>query len=622
MKKMSARVLAFLLIIGLFCTGLTGCGKKQDAPQEPETSAPETTPEESGEETDPAPVCTLEAASSYDEAYTVLEQAAQAAGYVNSANLGVVEEFFSREDIPSYSSGFGERKTGAVQCPEGVQAADVTVLSGDKLYSVAGGQLRIFTAQGAQTRELSATQVCEVEAGYDNYEETAQAVAVSGTKAAVITYVYAWMTQEQPDGSWSDQTINETRVKLYDLSDPAAPKLTATFAQDGGYHQAVLTENTLYLLTDYYVYDFNQDDPETFVPHAGGAMVPAEQLLLNRQCQTAEYTVVSAISMDSGSALSSSAVTGAYHAVFASATEMDLLGWCYAAEVSEPYAQEQYQVEDYDYTAVTVIGQFDLSGGLAFRSSACVTGRITDFGAVDIASGTLRLATLAETFTNRRFTDDEFGWENIEQGNHTFSNEIHVLDGQLQETGSLTGLSEDTLLYYVRFHGDAAYVVAYDQKTPMYTIDLSDPAEPKQVPASWAALPELLLPYETGTAVGVIPDGTGTVSLAFADLTDPQNPSLGAAVQTEGSASCIQNQAGTFVSSAHSFVALPTASGVVLYRFANGSFEKAAEVPLEISEDTRLFEAEGILYLCSSAQTVAVELTGFTVVGQSASAAG
>lgn len=622
MKKILVRLLAFLCMIGLFGTALTGCGKKQEPQQKPETSTPAATQDDTEEKPDVTPECTLEAAASYDDVYTVLEHGAKASGYVNSANLGVVEEFFSRENIPAYSGGFGERMGRVSAWPEGVSAADISVLSGDKIYSVAGGELKIFAAQGAQTSQLSTTQVCEVEAGYDNYEETAQAIAVSGTKAAVVTYVYAWMTQEQADGTWSDETVNETRVKFYDVSDPAAPKLTSTFTQDGGYSQAVLSGTMLYLLTDYYVYDFSQDDPETFVPHAGGAMVPAEQILLNGQCQMAEYTVVSALSMDSGTALSSAAVTGAFNAVFPSAAELNLLGWCYATQVSDPYTQDQYQVEDYSYTAVTVIGQFDLSAGLDFKTSACITGRVTDLGAVDLKDGALRLATLAETFTNRRFTDDEFGWENVEQGAHTFSNEIHILDEQLQETGSLTGLSEDALLYYVRFLDDAAYVVAYDQKAPMYLIDLSDPAAPRQVSAEWAALPELLLPFETGTAVGVIPDGNGTVSLAMADLTNLEAASLGTAAQTEGSAGCIQNQAGVFVSPEHDLVALPASSGIVLYHFADGSFEKSTEIPLEVTDDTRIFEAGGMLYLCGNTQTVAVELNGFTVVGQTASAAG
>ena len=64
-------------------------------------------------------------------------------------------------------------------------------------------------------------------------KETAQAVAVSGDRAAVMTYVYAWNTVAGENGEWSSETVSQTHVKLYDVQDKAAPVAVADFVQDG-----------------------------------------------------------------------------------------------------------------------------------------------------------------------------------------------------------------------------------------------------------------------------------------------------------------------------------------------------------------------------------------------------
>jgi uncharacterized secreted protein with C-terminal beta-propeller domain len=53
-----------------------------------------------------------------------------------------------------------------------------------------------------------------------------------------------------------------------------------------------------------------------------------------------------------------------------------------------------------------------------------------------------------------------------------------VGEDSLSETGSVTDLGVDEQIYAVRFLGDTGYVVTFRQTDPLYTIDLSDPANP------------------------------------------------------------------------------------------------------------------------------------------------
>jgi hypothetical protein len=62
------------------------------------------------------------------------------------------------------------------------------------------------------------------------------------------------------------------------------------------------------------------------------------------------------------------------------------------------------------------------------------------------------------------------------------SNQLAVLvgqDGQLLETGKLTGLAPGENIYAMRFDRDRGYMVTFRQTDPLFTLDLSDPANPR-----------------------------------------------------------------------------------------------------------------------------------------------
>src|SRR5207247_1081052 len=61
------------------------------------------------------------------------------------------------------------------------------------------------------------------------------------------------------------------------------------------------------------------------------------------------------------------------------------------------------------------------------------------------------------------------------------SNNLYVLDqqdGLLQIVGKLENLANGERIYAVRYLGDTAFVVTFRQTDPLFTVDLSDPANP------------------------------------------------------------------------------------------------------------------------------------------------
>jgi len=56
---------------------------------------------------------------------------------------------------------------------------------------------------------------------------------------------------------------------------------------------------------------------------------------------------------------------------------------------------------------------------------------------------------------------------------------LAAADGRLVQRGQVGGLGQGERIYAVRFMGDVGYVVTFRETDPLYTVDLSDPANPR-----------------------------------------------------------------------------------------------------------------------------------------------
>ena len=119
----------------------------------------------------------------------------------------------------------------------------------------------------------------------------------------------------------------------------------------------------------------------------------------------------------------------------------------------------------------TGIHRFDISGseGPVYEASGSVNGFLLNQFAMSEYDGYLRVAS----------TDLPNWWW---RGNGTSESRVDVLerDGrELRVVGSVGGLGRDEQIFAVRFIGEVGYVVTFRQTDPLYTIDLSDPTDPR-----------------------------------------------------------------------------------------------------------------------------------------------
>jgi hypothetical protein len=124
----------------------------------------------------------------------------------------------------------------------------------------------------------------------------------------------------------------------------------------------------------------------------------------------------------------------------------------------------------------TDIYRFDITGPgpPRFAAGGSVPGYLIDQYALSQWQGYLRVATT--TGTSWALADEP------PAGAQTSSSAVYVLSTRgpvMRLAGHVTGLGPAERIYSVRFMGPVGYVVTFRQTDPLYTVDLSDPAQPR-----------------------------------------------------------------------------------------------------------------------------------------------
>ncbi len=147
----------------------------------------------------------------------------------------------------------------------------------------------------------------------------------------------------------------------------------------------------------------------------------------------------------------------------------------YISEAAHDWWWFWWNEEDED---VTNIHAFDISkaGQTTYVGSGRIKGRIENSFSMGEKDGLLRVAA----------TTDRFGrwWVDPREQNEAPASVSHVYvlaqqEGKLQQIGHLGGIAPGERIFSARFVGDRAYVVTFRNVDPLFTIDLSDPTEPK-----------------------------------------------------------------------------------------------------------------------------------------------
>lgn len=388
----------------------------------------------------------IQTAKSYDQIYEYL-QANQDNQYGTDTGMlerGVVTE--SAEDSSSTNSAAAV-DTGVAQNSkssenavysetnirqEGVDEADVVKTDGRYLYTLKdnGSSVSIVDTVNGKLKEVASVRVEDDDQAREFYVNDGHLILVSE------------FDQEREDGTWT-YASTDTRVTTYDITDPEKPEKAGEVTQSGFYTSSRLTDGHLYLFTQYSVdvtSGITPKDKKDYIPYVNQQMLEADDIYLPPFSQAYMYEVVSSVDVAKPGEIQDT------KAIFSDGGELyvsnDNIYW--------------YETQWSDKTE-TVIKRISYKGGkLKAEASGKVDGYINDSFSIDEYDGYLRVVT----------TDDE-------------TNGLYILDSNMKEVGSITGLAEGEQVYSARLLGDTGYFVTYEQTDPLFSVDLSDPKNPK-----------------------------------------------------------------------------------------------------------------------------------------------
>ena len=630
MKRTFGFLLAFCLLLGL----LSGCGIKVKVEETPEPQMTETTPELRD--------VSLKFADSYDEVFGALKSAEEAMGSVMVYNGGIKEE----ADATEANAGDGAQSdtyfSGTNVQVEGVDEGDIVKTDGTFIYILRDVELIIMKAEGKNVSEVSHTIVgseWESASGEDNVESTTEkmpvALYVVGDRAVVISSYFRWTESGNGDAA---ENSNYVAVDIYNIENRSQPVLLKSLGQDGYEVDSRMIGNTLFLCTAYYVYDPDQSHPEKFVPRlytdGKGEPVPCGTIGILPDSDSTTYAVLGSYDVASASMNNTQSVLGGGESVYMNADNLYLCRTVYGDNVAESGTDGPYTVTTHKTDVSTTVNRFTVADGtLTYAATGSVPGGLNNQFSLDAYNGYLRMATTEQNGGYKVYVDEGHKFENYEPMDTVQSNDVFVLDGDLNVVGSAANIAPDESVYSARFDGDYAYLCTYRTVDPIFAVDLSDPAAPNVVgELSLTGYSDYLHLWTEHQLFGLgmqtqeIASEGGTTArldgmkMVMIDTTDPASLKEENTLEIDADFSqALYNHKAVLVDQARDLIAFPAEGNYLVYGYsAEQGFQLKKEITFENEWD---WQSRGLyigdcFYVVSSDCIYTIDLNTLENVGQ------
>ena len=630
MKRTFVLLLAVCMMLGL----LSGCGIKVKVEESPEPQM-----------TDPTPALqnvSLKFADSYDEVFDALKSAEEAMGSVMVYNDGAKAEAAASEADAGDGAPADTYYSGTNVQVAGVDEGDIVKTDGTYIYILRDVELIIMKAEGTNVSEVSHTIVgseWESTTNEDDLGETSEkmpvALYVTGDRAVVISSFFHWV--DSGSGA-DDENSNYVVVDIYNIENRGEPKLIKSLGQDGYQVDSRMIGNTLFLCTAYYVYDPDQGSPEQFVPclYTDGKREPVTcgTIGLLPDGDSTTYAVLTSYDVASAGMLNTQSILGGGETVYMNAENLFLCRTEYNDNVVETGTDGPYEVTTHKTDATTTINRFTVADGmLTYAATGTVPGGLNNQFSLDEFNGYLRVATTEQNGGYKIYVDEGHKFENYEPMETAQSNDLYVMDSNLQVVGSVTNLAPDESIYSARFDGDYAYLCTYRTVDPVFAVDLSDPAAPNVIGAlSLSGYSDYLHLWTDHQLFGLgmqtqeIASENGTTArldgmkMVMIDTADPAALKEESTLEIDADYSqALYNHKAILVDQARGLIAFPAEGNYLVYGYsADQGFQLKKEITFENEWD---WQSRGLyigdcFYVVSSDCIYTIDLNTLENVGQ------
>jgi len=340
---------------------------------------------------------------------------------------------------------------------------------------------------------------------------------------------------------WADFAIwapEKLGFRIYDVTDAGNPELEIEASIDGVFVESRRIGNTIYIVSrytpwieglHYYVATAEQqaeneallasvtmDDllPKITIAGQTGALVAPENCYVTTSDDTSDspvITSITAVPIDDPANFTTTCYNENAYGVYVSENAL------YFTELRRNVAAQR---------DVTRIHKFALAGtNIRYRGSSEIDGTVWRGGQADFRmneyEGNLRLLASQFDWTNEDFVDHQL-YILRESSMRPDLEIVSTLpnNSRPEEIGK-----PNEALYGVRFLGDTAYAVTFEQIDPLYAIDLSNPDDPFIAGAlEVTGFSDFLHPVSDDLLLGLGRGGNGGVKLELFDVSNIAQP--------------------------------------------------------------------------------------------------
>ena len=557
----------------------------------------------------------------------VWEEDAAEAEESSAIEAPVSEEKGASNEAPREGSGSDYSETN-VQVA-GIDEGDIVKTDGQYIYVIHDySMLRIFKVNGKDVEQVSETPAT---LGAKSWSDAIE-LYVSGDRLAFVSYGSA----KVPDDNLDYGNTDVIRVQLFDITDRARPVRLTTMEQNGYFSQSRLIGDKLYMVSTYYVYRYymDQNRPETFVPryYVNGEpyVLAVEDIICPEEITNDSYTVMGVYDLTEGKVQQMQSIVGRTDTIYMNANSLYLARSEYKDRVVSTYTESVYTVELHRSGDYTTINRFDVGedGNLTYVADGEVAGSIYGQFALDEKDGYLRVVTTGSYDEYRDYVDEEYDFHNRVWNDSLWvdnrqSNNLIILDENMEKVGSLNRLAPGERVYSVRYNGDIAYFCTFRQVDPLFCVDVSYPTAPKQLSAlKIPGFSEYLHVYSDGRLFGLGQEAnpnsgsTEGLKLTMFDTSDPENVTVLHTTYPDGWYSSAEyNHKAILVDARKDLIGFCAGGTYVIYGYSDtDGFTLKAEINLDYWGDARGLYIDNYFYIVDAYRISVIDLTTLQLV--------
>ena len=441
--------------------------------------------------------------SSYDEINSLLDERMS----IDEEKTGSLPKFYygfknadSAKGVAGDSAAFPETAaenassySETYKQVDAVDEADIVKTDGEYIYLLSEyeAKVSIFSAKDGKTKKVSEIKLSEDATPNDMFIRDGRLVAITSAG----TY---------KDGEYTSTTT----VSTFNIENKSQPKKEYEYTQSGYYSTSRMIGDCVYIISNYSNFYYLKND---FIPCATAKDGEYKEIAVGDICaikdsDSGSYTIIGAIDITNGDeAKETKAVIGCASDAYCNENNLYIAG-------------QTFEYKDDVYKTKSTIVKYSLDKtNIKLTATGKVEGNINNQFSMDEKDGYFRIAT---TTVTKRGKD---------------INVLYVLDDNLKEVGRVDSFAKNEHIEAVRYIGDMAYVITYEQTDPLFIIDLSKPESPEILgEAKISGFSTLLVPIDDKTLLGIgyatekteFGVATNGLKLALFDISNPAKPKV------------------------------------------------------------------------------------------------